>query len=144
MKPAALEYLFQLPMIDLAGPEFWKFFDDAHLSRYRNVRQAAHSNRNPNLFDLQPRLIRGGDERFAFILVGPADHRNLEAQSVMRECAGQNLFTSGKADHFAANFGEAFHSAFNEEKSLLVNSHDVAGVIPAAKGLESCVGVIVQ
>ena len=93
---------------------------------------------------MQTGLVGDGDEGFAAAGIGSGDDGDLAAEAVLGEGPGEGVLDGGEADHLAADLGEAFQAAAHEQVAFVVHADDVAGVIPAAQGLEGGVSVGVQ
>ena len=95
-------------MVGFAGAEFWDFAKVTDFARDAEVGHAFAFDGGAEVFELEFGFVADGDEGFAFVFIRPSDNGDLAAEAELRERAGEGFFDCCEADHFTADFGEAF------------------------------------
>ena len=95
-------------MVDFAGAKFGDFADDFELARKAEVGMAGGLDRFADFGKGKGRLVGDGDELLAFLGIGLGKDGDFGSEAVVFELAGESVFNGGEADHFSADFGEAF------------------------------------
>ena len=95
-------------MVNFAGAEFGDFADNFELARKAEVGVAGGFESVADFGKREGRLVGDSDELFAFLGIGLGKDGHFGSEAVVFELAGERVFDSGKADHFAADFGESF------------------------------------
>ena len=70
---------------------------------------------------------RHQDQAFALARIGKRHHRRLRRRPKL----GHERLDGRERDHLAADLGETLGTAADRDEALLVDSDDVAGVVPA-------------
>lgn len=95
-------------MVDFTGAKFGDFADDFELARKAEVGMAGGFDYFADFGKEKGRLVGDGDELFAFLGIGLSKDSDFGSEAVVFELAGESVFNGGKANHFAADFGESF------------------------------------
>src|ERR1035441_9307237 len=140
----ALNHLLQFSVIDLTSAEPRQVVDWLNLARHRQIAQVAGLDGGPDFFQGQPGLIGNRNQLLAPGRIRPCHYGHGELQTIPWKSAGQRVLDRGEADHFTADLRKTLEPTKDEDEAVVVDSHDVAGVVPAVKRLKLRVRLGVQ